>query len=257
MDECEYCDIKLFCLWEDNDSAHCQKDGGDMKYKFFCDFDGTITKEDVIDRILEEFADPLWVDIEQSWVNGEIGSRECLAMQTKLIRAKVRDLLDFLESIHIDETFADFVRDCRNKGFEIVILSDGIDLFIKSILDRHGVNDIRVYSNSLGSTNGRYEMYFPYFRKDCLSRSGICKCKIMEELSSPSSLNILVGDGRSDFCIARKADLTFAKSALLDFCRVEKIPHIEHREFGDIVVWLRNQIGKEDLDLKKLSSFWV
>jgi 2-hydroxy-3-keto-5-methylthiopentenyl-1-phosphate phosphatase len=67
----------------------------------------------------------------------------------------------------------------------------------------------------------------------------------MEELSSPEGTNILVGDGRSDFCIAGKADLTFAKSDLLDFCQVEKIPHIEHREFGDIIVWLRNQIGQE------------
>jgi 2-hydroxy-3-keto-5-methylthiopentenyl-1-phosphate phosphatase len=216
-----------------------------MTYKFFCDFDGTVTKEDVIDRLLEKFADPKWMEIERSWVNGEIGSRDCLAMQTKLIRGKVRDLLDFLESLHVDETFVDFARYCRNKGFEIVILSDGIDLFIKSILDRYGVNDIRVYSNSLGSTNGRYEMYFPYFRKDCLSKSGICKCKIMEELSSPSSINILVGDGRSDFCIAEKADLTFAKSELLDFCRVEKIPHIDHGEFGDIIKWLGSQRGQE------------
>ena len=218
-----------------------------MKYMLFCDFDGTVTKEDVIDRILEEFADPAWMDIEQSWVRGEIGSRDCLAMQTKLIRAKVRDLLDFLESIHIDETFVDFAKYCRDKAVKIVILSDGIDLFIKSILDRYGLNGIRVYSNSLGCTNGSYEMYFPYFREDCLSRSGTCKCKIMEELSSPEGTNILVGDGRSDFCVARKADLTFAKSDLLDFCRVEKIPHIEHREFGDIMVWLRNQIGQERL----------
>jgi 2-hydroxy-3-keto-5-methylthiopentenyl-1-phosphate phosphatase len=216
-----------------------------MKYMFLCDFDGTITKEDVIDRILEEFADPSWMEIEQSWVNGEIGSRDCLAMQTRLIRAKVRDLLHFLGSIHIDKTFFDFVRYCRNKGFEIVILSDGIDLFIKCILEKYGMNDIRVFSNSLGSTNGRYKMYFPYFQKDCLSRSGICKCKIMEKLSGPTNINILVGDGRSDFCIARKADLTFAKSELLDFCRVEKIPHMNHREFGDIMKWLENQREQE------------
>jgi 2-hydroxy-3-keto-5-methylthiopentenyl-1-phosphate phosphatase len=241
MDECEYCDIKLFCLWEDNDSAHCQKDGGDMKYKFFCDFDGTITKEDVIDGILEEFADPLWMDIEQSWVNGEIGSRECLAMQTKLIRAKEHDLFNFVERIPIDETFVNFARYCEREAVEIFILSDGIDLAIKSILNRYGLNDIRVFSNSLVRTNGYFEMTFPYLQEDCISKSGVCKCKIMEELSSPLGLNILVGDGRSDFCIAHKTDLTFAKSELLDFCRVEKIPHIEHREFGDIMKWLENQ----------------
>ncbi len=213
-------------------------------YKFFLDFDGTITKEDLIDRVLEEFADPQWLKIEQSWVNGEIGSRDCLAMQMKLIKAKLCDILDFAEDIGIDETFLDFAKYCKDQAVQIVILSDGIDLFIKSILGRYGLNDIRVYSNSLASTNGSYEMYFPYFRNDCLSRSGICKCKIMEELSSPSSVNILVGDGRSDFCVARKADLIFAKSDLLDFCRVEKIPYLEHTEFRDIMEWLKDQKGQ-------------
>jgi len=212
---------------------------------FFCDFDGTVTKEDVIDRILEEFADSMWMDIEQSWVNGDIGSRDCLAMQTRLIKPTERDLLNFAEGIRIDETFIDFARYCQSKAVEVVILSDGINLFIKSILNRYGLNDIRVFSNSLGSTAEGYEMFFPYFRKDCLSRSGICKCKMMEKLSSPLNINILVGDGRSDFCIAHKADLTFAKSALLEFCRVEKIPHIEHSEFRDVMEWLKNQIEQD------------
>jgi 2,3-diketo-5-methylthio-1-phosphopentane phosphatase len=216
-----------------------------MKYIFFCDFDGTITREDVIDGILEEFADPMWMDIEQSWINGEIGSRDCLAMQTKLIRTTERDLLDFVDGIDIDETFIDFARYCTRTGVEIVILSDGIDLLIKSILNRYRLKDIRVYANGLRATSQDFEMFFPYFRQDCSSRSGICKCKIMEELSSPLSINILVGDGRSDFCIAHKADLTFAKSGLLDFCRVEKIPHIDHRRFSDILKWLRNQMGQK------------
>ena len=218
-----------------------------MKYIFFCDFDGTITREDVIDRILEEFADPMWREIEQCWINGEIGSRDCLAMQTKLIKAKERDLLSFVEGIDIDEAFCDFVRYCSRMDVEIVILSDGIDLLIKSILNRYGLKDIRVYANGLRSTSQGFEMSFPYFRQDCSSRSGICKCKIMEELSVTGGVNIVVGDGRSDFCIARKADLTFAKSALLNFCRTEKIPHIEHRKFKDILVWLRNQIGQDRL----------
>ena len=211
---------------------------------FFCDFDGTVTREDVIDRILEEFADPMWQQIEQAWVNGEMGSRDCLAMQTKLIKAKKQDLLDFVEGIDIDETFVDFARYCKSKAMEIVILSDGIDLFIKSILKRYGLEDIHVFSNGLARTNGHFEMTFPHFRNDCSSRSGMCKCRIMEALSGPGRVNILVGDGRSDFCIANRADLTFAKFALLDFCRVKQIPYIAHSEFGQIVGWLRNQPGQ-------------
>jgi 2-hydroxy-3-keto-5-methylthiopentenyl-1-phosphate phosphatase len=212
-----------------------------MGYKFFCDFDGTITKEDVIDRILEEFAAPQWRDIEQSWAKGEIGSRECLAMQTRLIKAHECDLLGFVEEIEIDETFIDFVRYCQDESSDLIIISDGIDLFINSILTRYGLSDMRVYANSLGHNSNGYEMAFSYFREDCRSRSGICKCRIMEELSSPEGINILIGDGRSDFCVAAKADLIFAKSSLSEFCTREKIPYIEHKEFEDIREWLINQ----------------
>jgi 2-hydroxy-3-keto-5-methylthiopentenyl-1-phosphate phosphatase len=77
----------------------------------------------------------------------------------------------------------------------------------------------------------------------------------MEALSGPGRVNILVGDGRSDFCVATRADLTFAKSALLHFCRVEKIPHIAHSAFGDIVHWLKKQGGQrvESHDKGRLS----
>ena len=114
-----------------------------MKYTFFCDFDGTVTREDVIDRMFEEFADPFWREIEQSWVQGEIGSRDCLALQTRLIKAERADLVDFVEGIEIDETFVDFARYCKSKAIEIVILSDGIDLFINSILNRYGLKTSR------------------------------------------------------------------------------------------------------------------
>ena len=217
-----------------------------MKCSFLCDFDGTVTKEDVIDRVLEEFADPKWTDVEQAWVRGEIGSRDCLAIQAGLIRAQEKDLLDFAEGVGIDETFVDFARYCKRNGIEVSIVSDGADLFIKSILNRHGLNNIRVFANGLRRVNGSYTMVFPYFREDCLSKAGICKCHMTQELSTPGAINILVGDGRSDFCLARKADLIFAKSALLEFCRVEKIPHIEHKEFGDIIEWLRKQTGERE-----------
>ena len=44
----------------------------------FIDFDGTISKRDVIDQILEEFADDRWLEVEERWVKGEISSRQRL-----------------------------------------------------------------------------------------------------------------------------------------------------------------------------------
>lgn len=35
-----------------------------MQWHIVCDFDGTITRTDVIDNILQRFADPSWQAIE-------------------------------------------------------------------------------------------------------------------------------------------------------------------------------------------------
>jgi 2-hydroxy-3-keto-5-methylthiopentenyl-1-phosphate phosphatase len=49
-----------------------------MNCMFFCDVGATITKEEVMDGILVKFADPMWMDIEKVWVEGE-GSHDWLA----------------------------------------------------------------------------------------------------------------------------------------------------------------------------------
>ena len=51
----------------------------------FCDFDGTITQLDVTDQILTQLAHPSWREIEQEWMLGLIGSRECLERQIALL----------------------------------------------------------------------------------------------------------------------------------------------------------------------------
>src|SRR5262249_6907381 len=61
----------------------------------FLDFDGTITRRDATDAILEAYADPRWLQLEEAWKHGRIGSRECLTAQMALVRAS-REEIDAL-----------------------------------------------------------------------------------------------------------------------------------------------------------------
>src|SRR5258708_36358064 len=65
-----------------------------LQVRMFVDFDGTIALEDTTDVILERFALPEWRVVEADWVAGLIGSRECLARQVDMIRARPDDLDD-------------------------------------------------------------------------------------------------------------------------------------------------------------------
>ncbi len=52
-----------------------------MHWSILCDFDGTISLEDVIDSLLEKYGQPGWQELEDQWKAGKIGSRECMQGQ--------------------------------------------------------------------------------------------------------------------------------------------------------------------------------
>lgn len=190
-----------------------------------CDFDGTIAHVDVTDGVLSRFALPQWEEIEADWKAGRIGSRECMARQVDLVRAPREALDRYLDSVTIDPDFPAFVADCRRRGLEVVVISDGIDYSIRRILSRYGLDDLPLASNSLELLGGdRYRLQFPEANTKCSAGSGTCKCRVSNRRANGRS-RLLIGDGSSDFCLAAEADLVFAKDKLLKRCIERSLPH--------------------------------
>jgi 2-hydroxy-3-keto-5-methylthiopentenyl-1-phosphate phosphatase len=46
-------------------------------------------------------------------------------------------------------------------------------------------------------------------------------------------MRIVVGDGRSDFCMAARADLVLAKASLLEHCASAALPHCAFADFSE------------------------
>jgi 2-hydroxy-3-keto-5-methylthiopentenyl-1-phosphate phosphatase len=89
----------------------------------FLDFDGTITRRDATDAILEAFADRRWLDVEEAWITGRIGSRDCLAAQMDLVTA-TRDQVDqLLDGIDVDPGFRSLLDGCEAKSLPVHIIS--------------------------------------------------------------------------------------------------------------------------------------
>ena len=74
-----------------------------------CDFDGTISLADVTDVLLTKFGKAGHVELEEKWLKGEIGSRECMREQIALIDANKAELDNTLANIVIDPDFKKFV----------------------------------------------------------------------------------------------------------------------------------------------------
>jgi 2-hydroxy-3-keto-5-methylthiopentenyl-1-phosphate phosphatase len=213
--------------------------------RVFVDFDGTISPVDTTDLLLERFAAPAWRDIEEEWKAGRIGSRECMVRQIDLVRATPAEMDAFVRSVEIDGGFGGFVSVVRRLGHALIVVSDGLDRTIRTLLDRNDI-DVPYFANHLQWRGAdRWRLKFPHARSDCASLSGNCKCSFAE--GRPRELNILVGDGRSDFCLAGRADLVLAKDSLLKHCRTAHMPHMAFENFdeatGLLAGWLRERVA--------------
>ena len=202
-----------------------------MQWHIVCDFDGTITRTDVIDTILQRFADPSWEVIEDQWLQGEIGSRECLSRQLSLVKASPAELLGYFDSVEIDPDFPDFVDHVISLGASIEVVSDGIEQGIARILARNYVRLLPILANRLRQVDqNSWRIDFPYSSDACRAASGNCKCK-----STPNAKRVLViGDGQSDMCVASSADFVFAKDRLADYCERNGIPYARFDNFAEL-----------------------
>src|SRR5438132_14089156 len=90
-----------------DDQAERQQDIGAVKgsnvTEVYCDFDGTITRVDATDTVLEAFALPAWREWEQRWARGEITGQHCLSRQVELIQADRDTLLHLVADLPIGE----------------------------------------------------------------------------------------------------------------------------------------------------------
>lgn len=200
----------------------------------YCDFDGTITKDDSVNKFFEMYAAENWIDSEKLWIEGKISSRENAIIQVGLLKnISQQQLEDYINSIEIDDYFLDFVEYAKSNNIKLTILSDGFDLFIQKVLERYNL-DIPYYANKLTFKNGKFSIDFPYYNQNCDKKAGMCKCKKVKEKTF-----CYIGDGTSDLCIASKADYLFASKNLHKYCKANNIKHSHFTSFRNIMEVLK------------------
>ena len=207
-----------------------------IKY-IFSDFDGTISKYDVVHKFIHNFAEGEVDTAEKLWCEGKLSTKECFNIQLQKVKTLTPEVLEkFLDEIEIDPYFVEFYRLVKKENKELIVLSDGFDCFIEKVFKNHNLSDIKVYSNHLETyiENGflRFKLTSPNHNLNCSIGSGCCKCKAAEKYSKNF---IYIGDGLSDRCIAKKADLLFAKKSLEVFCKNENVSYLPYKTFQDII----------------------
>lgn len=213
-------------------------------WTILCDFDGTVSVEDITDSLLERFGRTGWQALEAAWRRGEIGSHDCMAQQVALLEASRAEMDAHLDTMSIDRAFVHFVATAREAGMPLTIVSDGLDYAIRRILGNHGLGDLPVIANRLEAVGeSGWQLDFPYGSPGC--RSGNCKCSCAGRARLDQQRVLLIGDGASDFCVAGEADLVFAKHRLIEHCRSAGIPYVPITGFSDALDLLPTLIAGE------------
>ena len=221
------------------------KKNHDLNWAVLCDFDGTISRQDVSDHLLRRFGQPGWRDIEAQWEAGHIGSRACMTAQIALLDMSQDDLVEALAEIELDPMFPAFLDVVRARQMPIEILSDGLAQAIRIILDRSRITDIPIYANDLQRIAPRqWRLDTPYASATCARASAHCKCVQRARQDRPV---LFIGDGASDFCVAQRADFVLAKGRLADFCRDQGIAHCAITDFNDALLFMTQSAVLEEV----------
>ena len=208
--------------------------------KAFIDFDGTITTVDVGDTMFETFGGTACLRSIEEYRNEKISAVECFRQECLACGSVNKEHLDaFLDNQPIDISFAGFVEFCKARDIECTVLSDGMDYYIDRILRHHNLPAVSYYSNHLdlepvnGSETVLFQPSFPHTDETC-DRCACCKRNYILTHAADDDIIVYVGEGYSDRCPARYADIVFAKDELLNYCRAENISYFEYASFGDV-----------------------
>ncbi len=202
------------------------------------DFDGTATPEDVGGGLLHRFAwDPAWRIVDDDYENGRIGSRAAYRVAARVIGGDPAAWTAFaLGRARLDPSLAPLVARCRAAGWPVEVLSDGLEFYIRALLDREGV-DLPVRANRVVSGPDGVRIHTPHMNPRC-GRCGTCKAERVEALAGAGHTVVYVGDGYSDLCAAPRAHRVFARDVLSRHLAGRGTPHERFHTLADVLAAL-------------------
>ncbi|HQF42298.1 MAG TPA: MtnX-like HAD-IB family phosphatase [Ignavibacteriaceae bacterium] len=231
--------------------------------KIFVDFDGTITLQDIGEAIFNKFGDAQRVDkIITNLLEDRISSKQCWDELCDCAGAVNPDeLVDFVNTMEIDQSFISFNEFCSENNLEIIVLSDGFDFYIDKMFVKYKLEGLKYYSNNLKvEVNGRLSAGYPHYDADSPT-SANCKRNHIINHSSDEDYTVYIGDGNSDKEAAQYCDFIFAKKDLARFCSMERISFYPFNDFNDVQNKLVELMNKKNLrkrhqaQLKRRSAY--
>ena len=199
-----------------------------------CDFDGTITEEDVSFMLLDAFADRDWRQLSREYQEGKMSVGRFNTRAFAMIKADRESLLEIArDNMKIRPGFHKLLACCRSKGFRFVIVSNGLDFYIEEILRGIGLADIEVFA-----AKTRFHpdgLKVQYIGPDGSRLEDNFKGAYVNLFLKEGYRIIYLGNGTSDLSPARQCHYIFATGNLLTHCKQTNLDCTPFTDFHQVI----------------------
>ena len=185
------------------------------------DFDDTLSKNNVAREILRKYLQNDYQNILNKYLDGHLSFRE---YQELCFLSSGLNLSEIIEESKntgiIRDGFLELLDLIHSFNGEVVIVSAGLQNYIKPVLQKSGLNDLEIFSvNIEQSKDSKIIFEYLYSPETCKGDWAICKCYVLQILRKRYNNNvhiIFAGDGSaSDYCASLTADHIIATGRLV------------------------------------------
>lgn len=207
-----------------------------MSIQIFCDFDGTITKNDNIIAIMKQFGPQEADEIKNQILSQKLSIQEGVGKLFSLLSTDLRnDIIKFIdETLVIRPGFQEFIKFTKEHRISLYIVSGGMDFFVHPTLSDF-VDRQQIYCNATDFSSDTIQVNWPHTCDEhCNNQCGLCKPTLIRKLSPKHDYKIVIGDSITDLQAAKLADKVFARDFLITKCEEHGIPYTPFETFHDI-----------------------
>lgn len=203
----------------------------------FCDFDGTIIEQDIGRIMVPELAPEWWSRVREIYplvLSGQMGSSSWYYW--KFLHAKIQmgEYVDLVSRVTLTAGFTEFYDLIRTSEYEFIILSDGFESYIRMVLNRLGINEQILYSNTLEIVPDNLKLGFPHHNSEC-GYCAMCKAGVVASYIRKGYEAVFIGDGITDIFAAQVSHKVFAKDSLAKQCEDVGVTFTPFLNFWDIM----------------------
>ncbi|MBM2827360.1 MAG: 2-hydroxy-3-keto-5-methylthiopentenyl-1-phosphate phosphatase [Dehalococcoidia bacterium] len=201
-----------------------------------CDFDGTITMDDMAVAMLTAFAIGDWERWDDEFAAGRITIEECLVKEFAHVAASRRELTEYaVAHARIRPGFPEFLDFCASSNIALTVASAGLEFYIKAILGKAGVKAPELVCGKARFSSGGLRVSFAHLKNKNSEGYLDLKEQVVERLHQEGLEVAYIGDGRPDFPAAQRADLVFARGRLAELCDRADIKYWPFVDFHDVM----------------------